>query len=156
VPRGSLVSSRAACRRLSAPYRPGPRHGPPVRRRRPAVRASVEAAGPWPHLRGHAVVIASRVPLFKAAFHPRARHHCHSRRHDRRLSELPFFPSVSSLADTPNTSSSLHVGRSLFLWASRKPPSPATLPTAAATAGPRRAPMLATLPPQLRPLPDPR
>jgi hypothetical protein len=93
----------------------------------------------------------SSPPLFKAAFHPRARHHCHSRRHDRLLSELPFFPSVSSPADTSNTSSSSHVSRSLCLWASRKLPSPATPPAAAATAGPRRAPTSAISPPQLWP-----
>jgi hypothetical protein len=156
TPRGSLASSRAAHCGLSTPYRSGTRHGPPVRQRRPAVRASVEAAGPRPHLRGHAVVIAGRVPLFKAAFHPRTHHHCHSRRHDRCLSELPFFPSISSPDDTPNTSSSSHVSRSLCLWASRKPPSSVTPPTAAAAAGPRRAPTPATPPPQLRPPPDPR
>jgi hypothetical protein len=156
TPLGSLESSRAARRRLSAPYQPGARHGPSVRWWPPAVRALVEAARPRPHLRGHAVVIASRVPLFKVTFHPRAHHHCQSPRHDCRLSELPFFPSVSSPADTPNTSSSSHVSRSLCLWESRKPPSPATPPTAAAAASPRRAPTPASPPPQLRPPPDPR
>jgi hypothetical protein len=95
-------------------------------------------------------------PLFKVVFHPRTRHHCHSHRHDCRLSELPFFPSVSSPADTPNTSSSSHVRRSLCLWASRKPPSPATPPTAATAAGPRRALTPAIYPPQLRPPMVPR
>jgi hypothetical protein len=90
-------------------------HRPPVRRRCPAVRAPVEAAGPRPYLRGHAIVIAGRVRLFKAAFYPRAHHQCHSRCHDRRLSDLPFFLSISTLADTPNTSPSSHVSRSLFL-----------------------------------------
>jgi hypothetical protein len=98
----------------------------------------------------------SSPPLFKVVLHPRARHHCHSRRHDRRLSELPFFPSVSSPADTPNTSSSTHVSRSLCLWASRKPPSSTTPPAAAAAAGPRRAPTPAISPPQLRPPLGPR
>jgi hypothetical protein len=153
TPRGSLESSRAARSRLSAPYRLGVRDGLLVCLRRPAVRTPVEAAGPRPHLRGHAVVIAGRVPLFKATIHTRTRHHCHSRRHDRRLSELPFFPSVSSSANTPNTSSNSHVSRSLCLWASRKPPSPATPPTAATAAGPRRAPTPAISPPQLRPPP---
>jgi hypothetical protein len=95
-------------------------------------------------------------PLFKAAFPPRARRHCHSRRHDRHLSELPFFPSISSPADTPNTSSSSHVSRSLCLWESRKPPSLATPPAAAVAAGPRRAPTPAISPPQLRPPLGPR
>jgi hypothetical protein len=98
----------------------------------------------------------SSPPLFKAAFHPRARHYCHSHRHDRRLSDLPFFRSVSSPADTPNTSSSSHVSRSLCLWASRKPPSPTTPPAAAAAAGPRRAPTLAISLPKLRPPLGPR
>jgi hypothetical protein len=89
--------------------------------------------------------------LFKTAFHPRARHHYHSRRHDRCFSELPFFPSVSSPADTPNPSSSSHVSSSLCLWASRKPPSPATPPAAAAVTGPRRSPMAAISSPQLWP-----
>jgi hypothetical protein len=98
----------------------------------------------------------SSPPLFKDAFHPRVCHHCHSHRHDRRLSDLPFFRSVSSPADTPNTSSSSHVSRSLCLWASRKPPSPTTPPAAAAAAGPRRAPTLAISLPKLRPPLGPR
>jgi hypothetical protein len=156
TPLGSLESSWVVLRRLFMPYRPGARHGLPVRRRRPVIRAPVEAAGPRPHLRGHAVIIVGRVPLFKAVFHPRTHDHCHSRRLDHRLSELPFFSSVSSPADTPNTSSSLHVSHSLCLWASRNPLSPATPPTVAAATGPRRAPTTTTPPPQLRPPPDPR
>jgi hypothetical protein len=95
-------------------------------------------------------------PLFKVVFPPRARCHCHSRSHDRRLSELPFFTSVFSSADTPNTSSSSQVSRSLCLWASRKPPSPATPLAAAAATGPRRAPTPTISPPQLRPPLGPR
>jgi hypothetical protein len=48
------------------------------------------------------------------------------------------------------------MSRSLCLWARRKPPSPATPPTAAAAAGHRRAPTPATPLPQLRPPTDPK
>jgi hypothetical protein len=69
VPRGSLESSHATCHRLSAPNRWGARHGPPICPRRPAVRASVQAAVPRPHIHGHAVVITGRaLPFLRPRF----------------------------------------------------------------------------------------
>jgi hypothetical protein len=77
-----------ATRTVAAPYRPGARHGPPFRRRRPAVRAPAEVTVPRWNLRRHCNIADEALTYNTFAFP--------SRRH--RIPAAPFAPSLSSCA----------------------------------------------------------
>jgi hypothetical protein len=58
-----LGVSPGATHVVAALYRPGARHGPPVRRRRPAVRAPAEVVVPRWHLRRHRNITGEVLPF---------------------------------------------------------------------------------------------
>jgi hypothetical protein len=154
-PEASLESSRAACHRLSAPHRPGARHGPPVRRRRPTIREPVEAG-----YHGGIFVVRCHHPVSSRPINtprsPRSHRHCPT--------AVPSAPPPSScvpacLPRSSNRSCPFPRPYSTVAGHLLSRPSPCrrqSRATAAAAAGPRRSPTPAQSPPQLWPPLGPR